>query len=311
MNRWFACVAFSCLLAGCSQTSVKQGAAGALGGDAGEGELAADSMEIRGHVFGPSLNPLAGANVTLVALREERITDPSGAFDFGTRPRGLYTLHAEAAAHISLNYTVAPEAGGLVSLVLEAGRPIVPYSDTVAFAGLLQCALEVAIISPSCDSAVVYVDEQYLGGHGIRLFDEAQSFLVDAGLGWQTLVVDVVFDGEAHPGLAGLRATIRGNRDPENGGEYTQYGRWNSPDSFTIRLEPGGAYPEGTEPVPVDSSRFEVDVYPHSHGYQQVCSPTACFLGLGAAVNVEFDVYATVFYVEPAPSGWTLREANP
>ena len=158
------------------------------------------------------------------------------------------------------------------------------------------------IISPSCDSGVV-------AAGGPAVFRENQSFLFGADLGWKTLVLDVVFDGETHPGLEGLRIAVRGSLDPDGGGAYLQYGRWSSPTSFTVHLVPGGNYTDGTEPVPQNATGFQVDVYPHGHGYHEVCSETDCFLGAGAAANVEFDVYATLFYVDPAPADFTLRQA--
>jgi hypothetical protein len=88
-----------------------------------------------------------------------------------------------------------------------------------------------------------------------------------------------------------------------------QYGRWHAPTSFVARLEPGGNYTDGTEPVPAEATGFQVDIYPHSHGYHPTCIPVfGCPLGVGAAVNVDFDVYATLFYVDPAPADYSFLQ---
>jgi hypothetical protein len=33
-----------------------------------------------------------------------------------------------------------------------------------------------------------------------------------------------------------------------------------------------------------------------------------CFLGVGAGKDVQFDLYMTVFYVQKAPDGFTVRK---
>jgi hypothetical protein len=239
--------------------------------------------------------------VAVIGLDAARTTAEDGAFDFGRLARRLYTLQASAPGHTPANLTITPEqADQPVSIVLEAGYPVTPYNTTVHFHGILQCAFEALIISPSCDSGLVFA--------GVPpVFAQNQSFLFQADPGWRTLVVDVVFDGQAPPGLDGLRIALRGSLDPDSGGEYVQYGRWHDSTSFTARVEPGGNYTDGVEAVPSNATGFQVDVYPHGHAYHDVCAGDSCFLGAGAAVNVSFDVYATLFYVDPAPEGFTLR----
>jgi hypothetical protein len=265
---------------------------------------AANEVHLRGHVLTPALVPIGNASITVVAMDLADTTEADGAFDFGTRPSRIYTLQAAAPGFLDATMTVTPaEAVAAIKVVLEPGYPTTPYNTTVAFRGILECAFEALIISPSCDSALTAVPG------APRVFRENQSFLFGADLGWKTLVLDIVFDGETHPGLEGLRTTVRGSLDPDGGGVYSQYGRWSSPDSFTVRIEPGGNYTDGTEVVPLNATGFQVDVYPHGHAYHQVCAETSCFLGAGFAQNVEFDVYATLFYVEPAPADFTLRGA--
>jgi hypothetical protein len=285
--------------------------AGCVGGpgDASEGpsqpasiDAEAREIHLRGHVLTPALVPVADASVSVVAMGLAQRTAADGGFDFGAVPSRLYTLQVSAAGYADATLTVSPdEAAAALSIVLEPGAPVEPYTTTVSFHGVLECAFEALIISPSCDSALTVVPG------APRLFRENQSFVFGADPGWRTLVLDVVFDAEAHPGLDGLRAVVRGSLDPDGGGEYLQYGRWNGPSSFTIRMEPGGNYTDGTEPVPANATGFQVDVYPHGHAYHEACAETSCFLGAGAASNVEFDVYATLFYVESAPAGFTLR----
>lgn len=293
------------LLSGC--TTAKQDPVALARDDVAPVEAEPD-LHLRGHVLSPSLVPVGNATVTVVGLGDQT-TDQAGSFDYGMVGRGLYSLTARAAGFAETSLTVTPEQEGAVRLVLMPGDPVVPYRTTVPFTGIVQCAFEAVIISPSCDSAVTAVTEE--AGHPVAAFDANNSFLFQADRGWKTLVIDVVFDGEDHPGLDGLRIAVRGSLDPDGGGQYVQYGRWHDATSFVARLEPGGDYTDGTEPVPANATGFQVDVYPQSHAYHATCVPAfGCPLGVGAAQNVRFDVFATLFYVDPAPQDWSFVEAS-
>jgi hypothetical protein len=161
--------------------------------------------------------------------------------------------------------------------------------------------MEALIIAPSCDSALTVVPG------APRAFAENATFLFGADAGWRTLVLDVVFDGSQSPGLDGLRTVLRGTFDPASNGTYVQYGRWHDARSYTVRVEPGGNYTDGDGAVPGNATGFQVDVYPQGRLYHQACAESACFLGVGAGTDVRFDLYATLFYVDPAPAGFTVQ----
>ena len=291
------------LLGGCAAESPLDERLGTQAPGAPDGVAeTAGRLRLHGHVLSPGLVPVASANVSVVGLGDPRQTGADGAFDFGEVERRLYTVVAQAAGHLETSVTVRPDHEGAIRVVLQPGDPVVPYRATVKFSGVLECAFEALIISPSCDSALTAVPG------APALFDTNQSFLFAADRGWRTLVVDVVFDGEDHPGLDGLRIAVRGSIDADGGGEYVQYGRWHGPSSFMARLEPGGSYLDGTEPVPANATGFQVDVYPHSHAYHPA---EQGFLGVGFAQGVRFDVFATLSYVEPAPAGWSFRQDGP
>lgn len=275
-------------------------------------EQEATPLRLRGHVLSASLQPISNATVTVVGLGVSSTTKGDGAFDFGTQERRLYTLMAKAQGFEDASLTVPPDLQGQVRLIMQAGDPVTAYNTTVHFRGILQCAFEALIISPSCDSALVALNDALEERAGERPapqpFDQNFTFLFGADRGWKTLVLDIIFDDDAHPGLDGLRIAVRGSLDPDGSGEYTQYGRWHDAVSFTARLEPGGTYTDGTEPVPASATGFQVDVYPHSHAYHPA---EQGFLGVGFAQNVRFDVFATLFYVDSAPEGWSFQETTP
>lgn len=258
-------------------------------------------IHLRGHIVDDGLRPIPNATVAVVATSLQQATGADGGFDFGLQERRIYTLHAAAPGFIAGNLTVTPEQETeALRFVLQQGLPVQPYNTTVHLRGIIQCALEVLIISPSCDSALVLVPG------APHVFTSNQTILFQADPGWRTLVLDVVFDGSSQPGLAGLRTVLRATFAPDSNGTYAQYGRWNETASYTVRVEPGQAYPDGVDDVPANATGFQVDVYPQSFGHHATC-PEACFLGVGAGMNVKFDLYATLFYVDPAPAGFTLR----
>ena len=262
----------------------------------------ATRFDIRGVVVDEALRPLA-ANVTLVERGLTVQTGAGGAFAFKDVVAGTYFLRANAPGHREQTLTVdAARARDPVRFVLEAVASEQVHNVTVQFRGRIECALEAAIITPSCDSAVT-------SQGGPALFEANQTATVGLEYGWRTVVADLVFDTASQPGIDGLRVTVRGTRDADDTGEYEQYGRFNGTASFTFRLEPGVQYPEGTQPVPGNLTGLEFAVYPQSHLWHAACDPSSgrCFLGVGAGTDVQFDLFVTAFYGEPAPAGWSLR----
>ncbi|HEX2066136.1 MAG TPA: carboxypeptidase-like regulatory domain-containing protein, partial [Candidatus Thermoplasmatota archaeon] len=225
-------------------------------------------------------------------------TDAGGRFAFPGVGPGRHALQVHAPGFLLAN--TSGMAGEEVRVVLQPAPSNASYQLAYRFRGNLQCAFEALIISPSCDSALVVVPEDQ------KPFLTNQSFAFGADLGWRTIVVDTRFDDGSHPLLDGLRIAVRGARAPGGGGEYEQFGRWHNATSFTVRLEPGGTYPDGTGPLPGNFTGFRVDVYPHGKAYHAACAADRCFLGAGAGIDVTFDLFVTVFQGEPAPPGFTM-----
>jgi len=260
--------------------------------------------EIRGVVVDLALRPIGGATVRLVSEEITTKANDAGLFEFPPMARGVYALQAVASGFAVGNATILPESMRDARITLEPLRDATGYNTTRVFHGIIECAFEALIISPSCDSILVPVPPED------RPFDQNYTFLYGVDLDWKTMVIDVAFDPEANSGLDGLRVSLRGIRDDVDGGNYTQYGRWHDASPFTIRVEPDGEYPDGSGPLPGNYTGFRLDVYPHGHAYHTVCDPAggACFLGAGAGLNVEFDLYVTVFYRQGAPEGFSLFE---
>lgn len=265
-------------------------------------------MTIRGLVTDKALRPIPTARVEIAENGRTQNVTASGTFEFAGLVPAIYFLTATAPEHGNQTLSAKATPGtATLEFVLERLPSNAPYhDDPVHFRGHIQCALEVLIITPSCDTVLTAEpvgQEPVLNG--------TFSALLPVGAGWKTVVVDVVFDPADQPGFDGLRVTTRGSYDPHQLGTYEKYGQFIGADDFTFRLEPDQSYEEGDKPVPSNTTMFQLDTYPHSHGWHTVCDPRPdgdCFLGAGAGIDVAFDLYMTVFYGEPAPAEWTLAK---
>lgn len=259
-------------------------------------------MTIEGVVVDAAIQPLAGATVTILELNATQLTGPTGTFRFEDLPVRSYFLTANAPEHMAKTLSV-DSSGATLRFQLDAMPTERAFNVTIPFKGHIQCALEVIIISPSCDSLITYVGQD-------PVFEQDFTANLPVGRNWKTVVGDLQFDASAYPLLDGLRVVARGTLNQSDTGTYEQYGRFFGSEPFTFRLEPNGTYPEGVTPVPAQASLFQFDTYPHSHGWHALCAPPGsetCFLGAGAGLDISFDLFLTVFYVEAAPEGWSFR----
>lgn len=265
-------------------------------------------MVIAGLVESNALVPLAGANITVVEAGLRLQTDSTGRFFTPGLATGVYTVTAVADGFALQSRTARPEVTSL-QFILERAAPTKPYNVTLPpLHGIFECASEELIGSGTCD-----VFLRFAGGPAV--FHNESAFLFGTELGWRTIVMDLVFDAENNPGIDGMRLTLRGANSTAALDSYDQYGRFYGQSSFSSRVEPGGNYTDGTTSVPANVTAFKLEVYPQGHGYHAVCAPdlpehpAECFTGVGAAVNLRFDLFVTIFYATPAPEGFTLLGA--
>ncbi|MHB1260608.1 MAG: carboxypeptidase-like regulatory domain-containing protein [Thermoplasmatota archaeon] len=287
------------LLAGCSDSGAKAPDPAVT--------VAPSTMSIVGLVQDEAFNAVGGANVTLRLVGRSTTTDASGAFRFDALTPSAYLVDVNATGFELASLTAEPQGAQNASLnfVLRQLTSFRPRTEVTHLEGILQCAAESVIITGSCDTA-----STTLGGPGA--FSDTSTFQVGLLRRWQSIVIDVDFDGSSHPGLEALRLVVRGVNDADHLNEYQQYGRFTGAGPFTARLDVNGTYEDGDGPIPGNLTITELVVYPQGHGWHQVCDPTGengCFLGAGAAVDVRFDLYVTVFYNQLAPEGYTLLQS--
>lgn len=291
---WLAALVAGFLLAGCAQEK---------GSDDATAPTQADNMmRIEGIVQDDLLRPVGGARVALRLVDLNTTTDEAGRFVFDDLPMRAYLVDVAAPGFLNTTLTAEPQAVASLSFVLRAMSPTEPFQVTQKFDGILQCALEVLIVSPSCDSVVEAVG-------GPSLTEDTAVFEFEVSSGWRTLVIDVDFDPEAQPGLDGLRVKLAGAQDANSLGTYDDYGAFAGQQPFTVHVEPGQKFPDGTKPVPENQALFRIDGYPHSYAWHATCD-AACFLGAGFGLDVQFTLYVTAWYVDPAPTGWSFLAAG-
>lgn len=264
----------------------------------------AETMTIVGLVQNATFAPVSGAHVAVRMTDHTATTDAGGLFSFTGLPLGIYLVDVSADGFANATLSAEPRLNVSLSFVLVAPAAAVPEPVTTHFTGYFQCAFEALIIPGSCDF--------FLNGTGQDVFEDQSTFTTGLGPAWSTAVIDVDFDGQ--PGLDGLRVTLRAKNDADQLGTYEEYGKFHGPESFSFRVEPEQVLPEGDRPIPANMTSLQLDVYPQGHGWHALCSDPvppllpagSCPLGAGAAQNVQFDLYVTVFFVDPAPDGFTL-----
>jgi hypothetical protein len=288
MRALVAGLLLATLLAGCGSKAAPAAAPPA----------ADDRMRVAGLVESDTLVPLGNATVAIAALNLTVRTDDLGGFAFPPLAPRVYDVEARHAGYLVLTLVARPETNpGALDFVLQRAAAPAPRQDQFHYRGLLDCGFEALVASGPCD-----------GGAGV--VGNQTEFAFPLTPGWNTTVVDVLF---ANPGLDGLRLAVSGHAFADRTGAYRPYGRFHDPNPFTARLEPGTTYAGGAAPVAANITRFVLDVAPQGQLSQQACVPDSpagkgvCAQGVGAGANIQFDLYVTVFYVTPAPAGFTIR----
>ncbi|MGB0652669.1 MAG: carboxypeptidase-like regulatory domain-containing protein [Thermoplasmatota archaeon] len=267
------------------------------------------TVTVSGLVQDDGFAPLAGALVTVEETGANVTTDAAGRFLLPSMPVAGYRISAAYPGHENTTLLVSPREGP-IELAFTLPFIPVPYSESTRFRGHLDCASETLIITGSCDLIIQFANEQATGspdGPIPQPFSGNNSFDHAVGPGWKSLVADLSFDPSAAPGLDGMRLSALASRSASELTLYDKYEDAHAAEPFTLRLDAGTETSEGLM-LPTNATQFRFEVYPHGYGYHQACDPSGdtCFLGIGAAGNLEFDLFVTTFYLEAAPAGWSL-----
>lgn len=277
------------------------GADGVGGGTAEPGPLRIDGV-----VQDITFRAIEGAAVTLVDLGRTVATDAGGSFSFTDIQITTFRLNVSAEGYEPWSQVVRSEGRTEVALTVQlvAVTGPEPYNVSVPHQGFIECGVDILIISGSCGRVL---------GEYTPVEDPFQSeaaFEHEATADWKTVIVDVSWQ-ELPPTLAGLRVSAYNWNASDDLGNYERFNQAWGEEPFTLRVDAGATYADGI-PVPTDPTLFRFEVFPHSHLYKTICDPndeSTCFLGVGAGANIEFELVITAFFHEPAPEGWTIRDA--
>lgn len=267
---------------------------------------AADAMTIVGLVQNETFAPVAGARVSLRMTDHVATTDAAGLFGFRDLPLSPYLVDVAAAGFENATLNAEPVQNVSLSFVLLRPIPLVPEPVKLHYQGSFDCAFEAAIITPSCDTTLDVVREESPETPDQvpdqpDVFEDISTFEAVLESRWSTVVVDIDFD--SHPGLDGMRLTLQGKNDADQLGSYETYGQFHGAGPFTARIEPGQSYEGGDREVPLNATMMQFELYPQSHFWHP---GGVGVLGVGAGMDIQFDVYVTIFFVDPAPEGYSL-----
>lgn len=275
---------------------------------------------IIGTVKDDEARPLEGIVITLVEQSDVRLTDAEGAFAFEDLAAGNYSLVLSAPEYPTEVRSVVVVEGEeqRVDFHITKLPEFQPYSVTMPFIGQYDCAGEYFIITGDCGILVEFASCTAGYCTSDPAFAEKYQFPINVEARWETIIAELTWTAAANNGLDGMRMYIENTNVSAQGGHAKKVARVDGNEQpLTIRLDRGTIRPEadtynGTTQkafIPDEGGPEQIRVFPKGHAWditRTVCEPTrGCLLGVGAGVSIDFVVYVTIFYNEPAPSEFT------
>jgi hypothetical protein len=270
---------------------------------------------VLGIVINDEIMPVEAARVVVLETGLAATTDAAGAFLIDGVPAGTWTLRVEEPRHVAIqeSITVAPSESARVDLILPTIPGVSPHRSLFQFRGHYDCAHEVPIWPGDC--MIVY---EAATGTNDTTTNETFAFHLPVEQHWESVVLELDWEISAENQLDGMRLYLENGNGTETGHSYL-VGAAEGPES-PLRLVVHRGEPqeradlyEGTQQkafIPDAGELAQVRVFPRGKFYDQtsqICSDSGCFLGIGAGLDVDFHVYATVFYVDRAPMSFSAR----
>lgn len=270
---------------------------------------------LEGHVTDDELVPISGANVTIEGTGLAATTDGEGAFTVDGVPPGNQTVEAvkegyEPARHF---VDVRPGSTAQAEVRLTILPSYAPHNRTLVFDGHYDCAHEIPIWTGDC--MILY---QAATNQSDPYTTEKFQFRFDVNARWQSFVMELAWQGAANNQLDGMRFYLEHvtNTTTEHSVKVGRADGPQNPLRFVVQRDE--AHPRAdpdpktgkAATFPVNGSLAQVRVFPHGKFYNESCSVGnatigRCMLGVGVGVGIKFTVYATVFYNERAPTGFS------
>ena len=265
-----------------------------------------------GVVVDEAIRPLKGAAVSLglPSGAVEKTTDQDGRFAFGDLDPGTYLVQVSLLQYDNVQSSFEVVAGEedpkvhrvQLSRLFEQD----PYLEQFKFEGFIACAYAFGV-SSTCVNDYTRLAGAVPGCQGGCLRDynvsetggNHREFVTAIGPGWQTLVMEMVWDPSLSPpasqGTLGMTLSFF---------ERTSTGHWyasaDGPSPLRMEVDVGVVGPEQSE----EPTLVPVEGHP------------SLFMMFGAgdsdiAINQAFQFFQTNFYYAIPPDGWSFVNGDP
>jgi hypothetical protein len=274
-------VALGLGLAGCSEEPTVHGQGAAAGTTPGSTQTSQEPIDVktssqRGGILGvvvdPAIRPLAGANVTLVGQDRNATTNANGEFGFDLLEPGTYFLQAHAAHFLVSQSSVQVEPGKTQSVRILLESDGVPLPSHPT----------------EKKTGFAEMDLGVLGADSLPLQCQC-AWTVYPEAGFRTFVVE----GQ------GTTQTPR-PPNPNNAGTLKQI--W-----WTLHDKPW------THGIGYNYTDFPFTAHLSGAMFLNSTSELVLQVDGGGWPNgqMQFDIFLTTFYIEPAPPGWSFLKGDP
>lgn len=263
----------------------------------------------------PDGTPLVGTDIE--ARNLTRTTGGDGTARFDALEPGSVEVVARKAGHRTARIAVEVVAGQetRTEAVLAADgndqhaheHGVYAHRDLYTFEGHFDCSATYLIITGDC-LIVVENATRTAGAPDPISGTTTERHIIDFPLdvNWTTLIVEMQWDAQLETQLTGgeMQLALEPAEAPADG-HAAKYARVVGGSPLRIEMTPGVPHETATlEDMPnpnggeVIRSRVFVTGAGHNAGGQG-------FLGVGAAAQHPFTLLVSIFYVDPAPSGYT------
>ncbi len=315
---------------------VTAGMAGCLGGDdqTGQGDLQqtavadADTGGIQGVVTDTAVQPVEGANVTLVETNQTVQTASDGSYAFSQVPPGTYTVAFRADAFVSTSKEVSVQVNEISTLdvLLSHLQSQSPFTQVFELQGFFECGVEVgwnvSQAPPPADyfflgvAVCAYPNSimEDLTGSGNATNDKfAHVFELEAPI--DTMVYEMTWEASTQfSQWMTTRVEVEGFANSQNGTFFRTQG----PSPIHVRLEKD-VFEETSEVYQQACEEGNDDYCGYSFwdsGWplqSRVFPAWQCASETGGgcvAAQQEFTHLITAFYNQEAPPGYSVVEGN-
>lgn len=303
-------------LAGCTEADPEASGTDAL--DAAPAPASTGSILVV--VLTPDLQPIPDALVT-AGDREAR-TDGTGSARLDGLAPGTWFVAAAADGHRPARARTEVAAGQEATLQVKllagdataprTGNATEPYTQQFQLNGFFDCSATYLIITGDCLLLADFATEAACAAAGqtcpapgdLTNEEFVLEFPLDAG--WQTVVAEMHWEAGTTAGSK-MTFAVEPAEAPADG-HAAKYARAEGGSPLVVRLDNGVPHEsaslsaDGEAPdMPQEAGGEVLRTRSYVQGEQHRPGGTQ-FLGVGAAVQQQFEVLVTVYYVEPAPA---------